>query len=59
VAVEQAKGALAERAGITVDQAFTRLRNYARDHNRKLTDVATEFVARSLPDPVVAQLTKS
>jgi GAF domain-containing protein len=57
VAVEQAKGALAERAGITVDDAFARLRLYARDHNSKLTDVATAFVARTLPDDVILQLT--
>jgi hypothetical protein len=57
VAVEQAKGALAERAGISVDEAFTRLRIYARDHNAKLTDIATAFVARTLPDDVLLQIT--
>ncbi len=59
VAVEQAKGALAERAGIDVDEAFTRLRSYARDNNAKLTDVATALVSRSLPDTVVARLTRA
>lgn len=59
VAVEQAKGALAERAGISVDEAFSRLRMYARDHNAKLTDIATAFVARTLPDAVILQLTRA
>lgn len=59
VAVEQAKGALAERANISVDEAFRRLRDYARDHNAKLTDVANAFMARALPDNVVSQLTRA
>jgi ANTAR domain/GAF domain len=59
VAVEQAKGALAERAHISVDEAFSRLRVYARANNQKLTDVATAFVSRSLPDTVVSRLTEA
>ena len=38
VIIEQAKGILAEYLAITVDDAFTLLRNYARDHNRKLSE---------------------
>ncbi len=56
VVVEQAKGALAERAGITVDEAFNRLRAYARSNDAKLTDVATALVARSLGDPAMLAL---
>jgi transcriptional regulator with GAF, ATPase, and Fis domain len=59
VTIEQAKGAIAERAGIGTDEAFSRLRQYARNHNEKLTDVATGVVARTLPDAVLAELGRS
>ena len=55
IAIEQAKGAVAQAAGVTVDDAFTAIRRYARNHNRKLTDLAhaitTEpgLAARILP----------
>lgn len=44
VVIEQAKGMLAERAGISVDSAFARLRGHARDQNRRLGDVAGELI---------------
>lgn len=44
IVIEQAKGFLAERLGVTVEDAFTALRRYARDRNRKLTDVAADVV---------------
>ena len=40
IAIEQAKGVLAERLNVSVDDAFQRLRNHARNTNRKLTDLA-------------------
>ncbi len=40
VIIEQAKGVLAERAGIGVSTAFQRLRAFARSSNRKLSEVA-------------------
>ncbi len=44
VIIEQAKGKLAERLGIDMDRAFTMLRDYARNTNQHLTDVARDFV---------------
>jgi GAF domain-containing protein len=50
VVVEQAKGVLAERAGIDLAEAFERLRRYARSNNLLLTDVARSAVDGTL-DP--------
>jgi GAF domain-containing protein len=44
VMIEQAKGVLAERHGVTPDQAFLTLRRYARDHNRPLTALAGDVI---------------
>jgi GAF domain-containing protein len=41
VAIEQAKGVVAERAGVDMDQAFDLLRSYARQSRSRLSDVAT------------------
>jgi ANTAR domain/GAF domain len=43
--IEQAKGVIAQAHRITVDEAFTALRGYARRHHHKLTDVAAACVA--------------
>lgn len=40
VLVEQAKGVTAERAGLSMDDAFRALRTHARNHNLRLADVA-------------------
>jgi hypothetical protein len=48
VAIEQAKGILAEHMAISVDDAFGLLRNYARTHNLKLTDAARRVVSGAL-----------
>jgi len=44
VAIEQAKGIVAERAHVTVDAAFTLLRGYARRHNHLLRQTASEVI---------------
>jgi len=44
VVIEQAKGKLAERLGIEVDQAFALLRDQARNRNQRLSDLARAFV---------------
>ena len=48
IAIEQAKGVLAERGELTMDAAFDVLRRYARDHNLKLTEVANAVVTAGL-----------
>lgn len=53
VAIEQAKGVVAERADVDLAEAFSRLRAYARKNNLRLTDVAEAAVAGSLDlDPL-------
>ena len=44
IIIEQAKGAVAQARNITVDEAFTAIRGYARRHNRRLTEVAQSIV---------------
>ena len=51
IRIEQAKGVLAERAGISVDDAFDRLRGYARSNQLGLTEVAGRVVERTLDIP--------
>lgn len=48
VVLEQAKGVLAQLGDLDMEHAFVALRRYARDHNRRLTDVAQAVVARDL-----------
>lgn len=48
IVIEQAKGTLAARLSISVDEAFHLLRSHARSHRRRLTDVAREVVEHRL-----------
>jgi GAF domain-containing protein len=52
IVIEQAKGAIAQARGVSVDDAFTMIRNYARRNNRRLSDVAHVIVTdmTSLPE---------
>jgi transcriptional regulator with GAF, ATPase, and Fis domain len=62
VMIEQAKGVLAERRCISVDQAFTLLRDHARSNNLRLSDLARDVAegsstaAEQLRDPQGALL---
>ena len=49
IVIEQAKGMVAEVAGIGMDQAFSALRNHARRHNLRLVGVAHEVIAGAMP----------
>lgn len=48
VQLEQAKGVLAQRAGLRMDEAFQVMRAYARSHNRRLSDVAARIIDGTL-----------
>lgn len=45
ITIEQAKGILAARRGITVDEAFDLLRGHARAHQLRLSDLAADVTA--------------
>ncbi len=45
VVIEQAKGVVAEREGLDMEQAFSVLRNHARNHNLRLADVSRDVIA--------------
>jgi len=49
VVIEQAKGKLAERLGLDMDQAFSLLRKYARTRNLRLSDLAQAVIDGSEP----------
>jgi hypothetical protein len=44
VIIEQAKGRLAERLGLTMDAAFAALRAQARNNNQRITEVARHVI---------------
>jgi hypothetical protein len=51
IAIEQAKGILAERSNISVDEAFAILRKHARGTGTKMRDVARDVVTGALKFP--------
>ncbi len=44
IAIEQAKGIVAEHAHISVDKAFELIRTFTRDHNRLLSETARQII---------------
>jgi AmiR/NasT family two-component response regulator len=55
VVIEQAKGVLAERGNLAMEETFELLRPYARSHNLKLSDLAHSVVyPPHLADAVLA-----
>jgi hypothetical protein len=50
IIIEQAKGKLAERLSTDMDHAFALLRDYARNSNQRLTEVARAFVNSATAD---------
>ncbi|WP_251439824.1 GAF and ANTAR domain-containing protein [Microbacterium sp. USTB-Y] len=56
VLIEQAKGAVAQASGTSMDESFALLRRYARDRNLTLHALAEAITNRSLP---VSELTIS
>ena len=45
IVIEQAKGMIAERNGLNMEQSFARLRNHARHHQLRLADLAASIIA--------------
>jgi transcriptional regulator with GAF, ATPase, and Fis domain len=50
VVIEQAKGIVAERNRVDVDTAFVHIRHFARNTNRRLSDVARSIIDGTLTD---------
>ena len=53
ILIEQAKGMVAENQGLNIEEAFAVLRNYSRNHNLRLVDVADSVIGGSLPASVL------
>lgn len=59
IVVEQAKGVIAHAGGLGMDDAFTVLRRYARDHGTKLSVTASRVVDRELRYDTLLQHARS
>jgi GAF domain-containing protein len=55
ILIEQAKGMVAERGRLSISEAFTYIRRYARDHNQQLTGVCLAVTEGSLTLPEPSQ----
>ena len=53
VIIEQAKGVLAQRGDLSMNDAFDRLRRYARNHNTRLSEIARQVVETDLATDVL------
>ena len=54
VVIEQAKGIVAYGADLTMDEAFRRIRNHARNNNERLRDISAAIVSGALTPPHLA-----
>jgi len=54
IVIEQAKGMIAERAGVDMEQAFSTLRSYARNHNLRLVDICRKVIDGTLSATALA-----
>jgi AmiR/NasT family two-component response regulator len=60
IVIEQAKGVLAERYRLRLDDAFALLRKAARDNRIKIHELAAQVVAsRATPAPILHTLARS
>ena len=59
IVIEQAKGAVSERSGVNIDEAFDLLRRYARNHNQLLRQTAQEIIAGTLSTEALGEPTRS
>ena len=53
VVIEQAKGVMAERTGLSMPASFEAMRKYARDNNLRLADVAGHVIDNTLAPGVI------
>ncbi len=53
VQLEQAKGVLAQRTGLPMDQVFALMRDYARSRGHRLSDVAAHIIDGSIDDELL------
>lgn len=51
IVIEQAKGIVAERRNLDMEEAFAALRNHARNHNLRLADVAGAVIDGTMAVP--------
>lgn len=51
VVIEQAKGIVSHEAELTMDEAFGRIRNHARNNNKRLRDISAAIVSGELTPP--------
>ena len=56
IVIEQAKGILAERFGMDVEEAFALLRRASRSNRLKLRDIARSVVVDAETPPIVADV---
>jgi GAF domain-containing protein len=59
IVIEQAKGMVAEKAGLSMELAFTTLRAFARSHNLRLVEVAGAVIDGSLAPSTLGSVPRS